>query len=49
MSVICAAGDIGSLGSGIFGSASSDKCPLNSRAVIVRHNGKVIPSSADNR
>lgn len=43
-----AAGDAGSLESGIFGSADSDKCPLKCRAVIMRHNGKVIPLSADN-
>lgn len=43
-----AAGDVGSLGCGIFGRAGSDKCPLKCRAVIMRHNGKVIPLSADN-
>lgn len=46
---IRAAGDTGSLGSGICGSAGPDKCPLKSRAVIMRHNGRVVPCSADSR
>jgi len=32
-----------------FGSAGSEKCPRKSRAVIRRHNGKVVPSRADSR
>lgn len=49
MSVICAAGDTASLERGIFGGAASDKRPLESRAVMARHSGKVRPASADSR